>query len=474
MWNEGLPRIPYCPTRERATFFENADVCLMALPPGLHYVQAPFFGLMTAGYPTARMPVFLGGFVLLWVVWRLIQPVCSNATVAGLSVCALALCRPMLFTCIVTRPDLLCSCCGLAALLAMWLWHDNGSRRYLLAAGVLCGFSALFHPFAIVSCLQCGVWALARRSDAWLQRVINASVLTICVIVVVAVLWLPLIVAHPYEFRSQFFANVLDRSGPGLFSRLLWPWESLLAHWERQWRFNQTPQFFLLVIGVVGASAVWLFNRPTVAQKRYLLLVWSSCYLTPTTVGVHPTLGYWIYPIAMCYPLLVDGMWRIGELITPARYRLVLSLGICFVLMSILFQGSGARTLLVYYQHWGDVRYHGGRFIASVLAELPSEGKFMVDTGYVFDVYLSGRDTIMCQSKEQFWPDESLDVQFWMITQEGIDGDWVRDYDADYWKSLGARDEPQRCFLEMYRARLVSPSPEPTSSEVIGRNSSTQ
>lgn len=473
MWREGIPRIPYCPTRQRPTFFENADVCLMALPPGLHYVQAPFFALLPAGYPTARMPVFLCGFVLLWVVWLLIRPVCRNTTVAGISLCALALCRPLLFTSIVTRPDLLCCCSGLAALWAMWNWHDRDSWRYLLLAGLLCGIGALFHPFAIVFCLQCGVWALIRRGSLW-NRLCHASALTLCVVAVLAVLWLPLIVAHPYEFRSQFFANVLDRSGPGLFSRLIWPWPSLAAHWERQWRFNQAPQFFLLVIGVCVATVVWLLNRPSAEQKRYLLLIWSACYLTPASVGVHPTLGYWLFPIAMCYPLLIDGMWRIGEMVGVVRYRFVLPTMIAVVLGVVLFQGSGVRTLVAYYRHWGDARYHGGNFIASVLSELPKEGKFMVDVSYVFDVYLSGRDTIMCQSKPQYWPDESLDIQFWMITQEGIDGDWVRDYDAKYWKSFGSRDEPQRCFLEMYLPNATAIPTEPIPSEVIDRHPSSQ
>ncbi len=47
VWHEGIPRIPYYPARARATFFENVDRCLMALPPGLFYCQAPFFDDVT-------------------------------------------------------------------------------------------------------------------------------------------------------------------------------------------------------------------------------------------------------------------------------------------------------------------------------------------------------------------------------------------------------------------------------------------
>ncbi|MCA9047744.1 MAG: hypothetical protein KDA89_03395, partial [Planctomycetaceae bacterium] len=50
---EGIPRIPYYPTRNPATFFDRADQCLMALPPGLFYAQAPFFRVFPAGYPTS-------------------------------------------------------------------------------------------------------------------------------------------------------------------------------------------------------------------------------------------------------------------------------------------------------------------------------------------------------------------------------------------------------------------------------------
>jgi hypothetical protein len=83
MWEEGIPRKPYCPKRRRETYFENADKCIMALPPGLHYVQAPFFAILPAGYPTARMPLFIGGFAVIALVWYFSGMICSSAAIGA-------------------------------------------------------------------------------------------------------------------------------------------------------------------------------------------------------------------------------------------------------------------------------------------------------------------------------------------------------------------------------------------------------
>lgn len=184
---EGIPRIPYLPTRRRETLFENADVCLMALPPGLFYVQAPFFAIFPAGYATARIPLFL------------------------------------------------------AALVAI----------------------------AVLS------------------------------------LWLPLILAFPDEFRSQFFANVLDRAGPGLPIRLLWPLPSLRHHATLLWEFAGPVQTLMMLGSLLFASmTLWQTRRDRFAIG-YIALAWSSVYLTATVAGLHPTKGYWMYPFLWLIAMLV-------------------------------------------------------------------------------------------------------------------------------------------------------------------------
>ena len=100
--------------------------------------------------------------------------------------------------------------------------HTFVSVRAAAIVGGLCGLGALFHPFALVFAIQSGVLILFDK-DTVRQRLIKLIVLAICSLAVLS-LWVPLIVHYPDEFRSQFFANVFDRAGPGLPSRLLWPW----------------------------------------------------------------------------------------------------------------------------------------------------------------------------------------------------------------------------------------------------------
>ncbi|MEL7338108.1 MAG: hypothetical protein AAFN70_18085, partial [Planctomycetota bacterium] len=112
VWQEGIPRIPYVPTRNRETLFENADVCLMALPPGLFYVQAPFFGLFSAGYPTARLPLFLAALITIGITFWVVRRLGGSLGAATAAAVIMALSRPLLFTGLTARPDLLSAVAG--------------------------------------------------------------------------------------------------------------------------------------------------------------------------------------------------------------------------------------------------------------------------------------------------------------------------------------------------------------------------
>jgi hypothetical protein len=316
VWKEGIPRIPYCPTRKRENFFENADRCLFALPPALHYVQAPFFGIFPAGYSAARLPSFFGGIIGLVVLGLLTRKIFHDTFIWGMGLILIAMSRPMMFTAITARPDLLCSVCCWSAIACMWLWADRDSVERtgvggeLIAAGTLCGLGLLFHPFALVGCLQCGLWAICRRGG-WKLRMLRGLAIAVPAALVLS-LWLPLILRFPKEFESQFTSNVLERSGPGLMQRLLWPWASLWHHARYQWEYHQAIQFvFLSAGGVLGLISLGLGkdSTPIVAKYRYriAILVVSSIYLTATIAGIHPTKGYWVYTIGWLYPLAVMG-----------------------------------------------------------------------------------------------------------------------------------------------------------------------
>ncbi|MFN9916384.1 MAG: hypothetical protein ACK53L_27590, partial [Pirellulaceae bacterium] len=255
--------------------------------------------------------------------------------------------------------------------------------------------------------------------------------------------WLPRIRACPADFASQSFIYVMERSGSGVVSRMLWPWRSLLQHWNQQLAFNEPTQFVWLIVGLPLGTIVWLLLVRTREHRRYLMIVWSAAYLTATAAGVHPTNGYWVYTIGLVYPVAVDGVFRLvrwGSAIIGARWvdgvkpdpwpaiaggtptwpRLS-EIAVSLILLGVMLPGSGLRTTAAYLQHWGDPRYHAPTFIKQVLEGLPLEGRYMSDVSFVFDIYLSGRETILCQPRRRFWGEEELDLDYLFTGQEGMD-----------------------------------------------------
>jgi hypothetical protein len=458
---EGIPRIPFAPTREIQSFFMYADRCLFALPPALHYVQAPFFAVFTPSYTTARLPLFLGAYLCLWLTWRISLWLFQDGWIAGVAVCSLAVSRPMLFTSITARPDLLCTCCGLAA---VWTAMNLSSARPLVSSlltGAIVGLGALFHPVAIVFGFQMAAVAVY-SGRGWFLKIRNGFVFSAAALMVLS-LWLPLILAYPAEFEAQFLPNVFNRGGPGLLHRLIWPWRALQTHAFFQWEYNQAIQFVLLGMGLVGATVLWLFRRHERRIGWFLLLAWTAGYLTATCPGSHPTKGYWLYPIAMYYPLLV---WLLFEVLrtvigSDRLRRAWLQPVLAVVLMASLLPGAGIRFVTQYMRHWSDPRYQANRFIAKVLEEYPKDKIFLCDVSYVLDVYLSGRETIVCQAKQQFWGGE-LEYDYMILGSEGFDLEAPSLFDGESIAKHGAAQNAPECFAEVYRhvhPNQAKPSP---------------
>lgn len=462
---DGVPRIPYVPTRQRETFFENADVCLMALPPGLFYVQAPFFAFLEPGYPTARVPLLLGACLAICLTFLITERLmgkdrsfaCCVSTVAALLV---AVSRPLLFTGLTVRPDLLCIGCGWIAILVLWKRWPDDVLRSTATCGAICGLGGLFHPFALVFCIQAGLATLL-KPITWKRRVLHAVVLTISAIAVLS-LWLPLIIHFPDEFRSQFFANVLDRAGPGLPSRLINPVDSLLHHATLIWEFAGPWQTGISVFGLlVGSVVMWQsrYRRDTFPHQTagYLVLAWSSVYLTATVAGLHPTKGYWVYTFVWLMPMVVVACWELSQRLIRKLSGAAKNSRVCFAVvaclaLAMMIPQSGLRTTWLYITRWGNSDLHGRRFIKNVLAELPEEGIFYADLSYVFDVYLSGRQTRLAQEKQMYWGPDKLDYEYLILSWEGEDADWAKQYDGQFVKRIGSRTYDQSCFVDLYQS----------------------
>lgn len=463
---EGIPRLPYCPSRNRSSFFENADVCLFALPPALFYVQAPFFLVLPASYPAARMPLLVAGIIGLTLLWRLARRVIDSSWIVGLALLLIAVSRPMMFTATTARPDLLCAACGWGALLSLWRWEESRLWRWIIVAGACCGAGMLCHPFAIVFCLQAGLWTLLSRGTL-LQRLTRASLLTGCALLVFSA-WLPLILAYPYEFRSQFGSNVLDRSGPGLTSRLVWPWPSLAHQTKLQWEFNEPYQFVLLIVGTSLGVLAWFQRGLTTERRRYLWMTGSAAYLTATCAGVHPTKGYWIYPIGLMYPLVVDGVHAVFARCCQVSPQDALSgaskwcRGVCCLLLfGLMIPGMGLRTISVYWRYWGDERYHARNFITRILQEEPREGNFLVNDRYVFDVYVSGRKTTLCQWHEIHYPGQTIEFDYLWCGRRSETDRWSHDYPSTLLRQYGTDDTGLECHLDILRPVTTTPAATP-------------
>ncbi|MCA9193926.1 MAG: hypothetical protein KDB03_19275 [Planctomycetales bacterium] len=460
VWQCGIPRIPYLPTKNRSTFFENADRCLMTLPPGLFYAQAPFFAIFPAGYPTSRIPLFLGALAVVVLTFAFgIRLGCRPETVWAACI-ILALSRPLLFTALTARPDLLCVLCGLMSIALLVTGKEFSTKRVALI-GVCCGFSGLFHPFALVFCIQIGCFLLV--SPGTLKdravRILAVSGATLAVLA----LWLPLILMFPYEFQSQFFSNVLDRAGPGLPARLLWPLDSIRHHAVLLWEFAGPWQLALLAVGLGVATVAFAMDRDVDSNevtkyrrtmyRRILWLAWTSVYLTATVAGLHPTKGYWLYSTIL---ILLCTARSANRLAIPSRADLANvskswpACGLLAMCVLVTLPGAGLKSSWIYLRYWNDPQYHGARFISSVLEDLPRDGLFLADLSYVFDVYLSGRETLLCQEKDQYWGPEPIEYNRLLLAWEGEDAQWAKQYDASLEKRYGSREIIQACFVDCF------------------------
>lgn len=440
VYREGIPRIPYLPSRNRATFFENADRCLMALPPGLFYVQAPFFAVLPPGYPTSRLPSFLGALAMIVLTFAFARQLGAGTACAVIAAAALTLSRPLMFTGILARPDLLCCLCGLGAVMILFRFEKWTAVRTPVAVGSLCGLAALFHPFALVFAILAAITCALSPGTilARLQRLVLVGVSSVMVLA----LWLPLIVKFPQEFFSQFTANVLERSGPGLFSRLLWPVDSIKHQFGNLYEFAGPWQMGLLAVLVMFISVVGFFATPR-RRWDWIGLTWASIYFTATVAGMHPTLGYWLFPTSV---ILACSSAALSQL-RPSRIATVV---LSIIVLVLLLPGAGLRMSWLYLRHFGETEYHAQKFIAKVLNDLPREGVYVVDLSYVFDVYLTGRETLLSGNSKDCWGELPERYECLLLCWEGMDAKVPEQFGATKFRLVGDPQQLGTNYVYLY------------------------
>jgi hypothetical protein len=457
---EGIPRIPYMPSRNPQGAFYKADELLFTLPPLYFYWQALIYLCFGPSTAAARLASMLCGIAAIVVVHRMSHRWFRDERAALWSAGLYAASRIVYFPVVIARPDMLCGALGLGALLAVEHWTGSPRKRWLVTAGAALGACALAHPFAIVPAIQSAAWTFVASRD-WSSRLRNVGILT-TVAILVFLLWLPLICLHPEAFRSQFTNAVLNQSGPGFLSRLCLPFRSLLV---------QTPIFLehvgplqaaLMIAGAAGAAALAM-QRTEPGLRTAATLAWTGVYLHVACVGGHPTKGYWCYTGALlfiCVGGLVARLLRgIADSETPTagaspprprwRLRTVAALAAA---AAVMLPGAGLRTVVAHVRHWDDVNYDAPRFTRQLLAEVPAGARLVVDPGYIFDFYRAGRDVTLALDYEFFFSVRGTEYDLVVAGPYSIRDRVPQALGAILVRSYGDRTDLFACYAELYAA----------------------
>ena len=448
---EGIPRIPYMPSRNPEGAFYKADEVLFTLPPLYFYWQAVVYWLIGPSTAAARVASLLCGVAAIVCVHRLAWHWFRNESAALWSAGLYAGSRIVYFPVVIARPDMLCGALGLGILVAVSCWVRSDRRRWLVVAGAGIGAAGLTHPFAIVPAALATLWTLF-VSRGWTNRVRNVAILVAAAVPVFA-LWLPLIRMHPEAFRIQFSNAVLNQSGQGIVSRALLPWQSLRV---------QTPIFLEhvgglqagLMIGAAVAATVWFIRRRDPGLRTVVLMTWGAIYLHVVCVGVHPTKGYWCYTGALTF-ICAGGV--IGQVLKRARevgHRDPRPGTVAAVVVAgaIMLPGSGIRTVVAHLRHWDDINYDAARFTRMLIEETPADARLIVDPGYIFDFYRAGRDVTLGLDYAFFFSVRGTEYDLLVSGPSSIRDGVPETMQGEFVRSYGDQSDLFACYAEVYAA----------------------
>jgi len=479
---EGIPRIPYMPSRNPKGAFYKADEMLFTLPPLYFYWQALVYVFVGPSTAAARLASMLCGVAAIVVVFQLALIWLRHERAALWSAGLFAASRVVYFPVLIARPDMLLGLLGLTTLLAVAHWNESRRALWLLAAGVAIGANALTHPFAIVPAIQATVWVLI-ASGNWRSRIRNVATLAVAA-TPVFLLWGVLIVQNPEAFRLQFSNAVLNQSGPGLISRLIMPLESLRIQWPIFLEHVGRLQAVAMLAGVVAATVVCV-RRPTSGWRTLVALTWSAMYLHVAFVGRHPTKGYWCYTGALMFLCLGGVVARVlyghkeatesnsgldpsprpsppngvESAIDTARggeggkrsvpFATLAGLGIA---VAVMLPGAGLRTVVAHLRHWDDVNYDATRFTQELMQAVPADAKLVVDPGYIFDFYRAGRDVTLGLDYPFFFSVRGTEYDYVVGGPYSIRDKVPEALDAQFVRAYGDREDLFACYAEVYRA----------------------
>lgn len=444
---EGIPKIPYLPARDRQSVFYRADEGLFALPPAFFYLQGGVMVLLGPGIGPARLTSALAGVGISWVLFYLGRVFYGESRPALWGIAVYTFSRVFFFPATFARPDLWCAFWGLLALAVMSRWHETRSWKALSGAGALAGLALLTHPFALVVCLQLGGWVLLAPS-AWRQRA-GSLLMVAGSALAVLTLWVPLIWSAPELFIIQFGNNVLGTAGPGLLGRILWPWPSFRAQSSLFLEHAGVVQTVLLAVGLVGATILDCRSaRP--GHRLALACAWSSVGLLMVCQGAHVAKGYWCYPGAYCC-LCLGRCLVVGSDILQAKFGRWAVLLPVVALGLILLPGSGLRGTWVHLRHWRDDDYSHGPFAAKLIKAVPNDGPCLVDVGYILDFYLAGRAPVLALAIPRYFDARATPYRYLVVSRTGVEQNLPHQLQATRrLYTMGNRQNPFTGYAEIW------------------------
>ena len=455
---EGIPRIPYLPVRDKTSVFYQADKVLFCLPPACFYWQSVFFALLPDSFLTARLASATSGLLALGILYLLGRQF-LNSDHAGLWAAGLfSLSRLFYFPATSTRPDMLCGMWGLAAVVTAWRWSRNRDPKSLACTGVLLGLGLLTHPYAIVYCLQVGLWVLLVK-QTWRRRLQDTLLLVTCTIATF-LLWVPLILLDSEVFWLQFSNNVLDRAGPGLLARCLMPWQSLTHHFQLLVEHAQLPQLILLLGGLTTATLLAIRHRQR-SLITLVVLTWTSIYLLVTISGVHPVKGYWCYPGALLFLCTGYSVSYCLEVTSwPRSIPTRAGAGLLLALL-VMLPGLGLRTWQHHISHWSETAYNQPVLVRDMLRQVPPGSRLYVDPAFVFNAYLEGANvtfgsiTDIPLSPQTPSTNGPLSVRapydYLILGPLGRHQQIASHRGIELVDEFGDSDDPFACFIQVYR-----------------------
>ena len=457
----GVPKLPYYPGLDRDGFFLHAERAFFAIPPGYFYWQAPWHWLVGRGYTAARCASALSGIVAIWFLYLIGRNLHGSESLALWGAALWSISRVFYFPATLGRPDTTCTMFCLASAWAMTVWHARRETRWGVLAGICGGLAVLVHPAGVVAVAQVGLWImLAGRGVR--RRVVDTLAAAGGCLAALS-LWLPMIVAYPEEFRTQFINNVVKPTAPGLVARLVAIGPVLRQHFLDLLELSQPIQLSLMGAGVLVATACDLW-RPG-GRRAGVLLFWSSYYLLNLALGSHRAFTYWCFPAA--YAMLCVA--RTGQIVTTAiaaRFpvaaptaRIVLGA----VVVALMLPGMGIRTFVHHLAHRQEAKYDHVRFIDEVLRDLPADATHWVEPAYALDVWLAGRRTYLLP---YYYPDFPSRFDYLVVGRQALDLDAHKRFGGERIGQWGDRDDPFSNYVEVYAApRDYAP---PTDRPVLG------